>query len=817
MASQKLTELTAITSAGDDDILYVADTADGGSTYTSKKITRANLFSGIATESYVTTQVNNLIDSAPGALDTLNELAAAINDDASFSTTVTNLINANETHIDNMATLTGVAKDSTNLGTFTGTTIANSETVKGALQDLETAVESKQATISGGDGIDVTSNTVSVDLATQILANEQIVLSGMSDSIANDTYNLVYRSGSKLKATFDQSGSSVEIDIEREAPYTIDVSGTSLAAANGETLVVQKHTGYLTRSSTTYTWNTGSTGGNFHWYYWNTTSQIFAAYNSTDSEWTVLDLSQGGGNIASFIGDLDSTGSIAGYISGGENFTLADIHKDTLSTSSTAYPGEISRVPSDSGNVSYGTATEHPYYVYQNAAANKWILFARDPSYYWTVLWRSAAFDLGDVSNTLVDDGTAFSLDSTSDYNYITANSDDYGDGVNIPDAADSNVTYSAAQTGSFLEFDSGALVASVKDEDDMSSNSAEHVPTQQSVKAYVDANVVSKADLDVDHLITLTGVADASDDLGTFSGSTIDNNVTIKAALQALETAVEAAEESSVITEIDGNVDDLITLSGVAEQDTDLGTFAGSTIADNVTIKAALQALETAVEAAEESSVVTEIDGNVDDLITLTGIAENTTDLGTFSGSTISDNTDIKDALQSLETAVENAAAGSAVADQVKTVTNSTDATQYLVFVNDDNVTATTEEARTDAGITYNPSSNLLTVGEVSATTLDIGGTNITATAAEINVLSGIPGTLSATELGYVDGVTSSIQTQLDTKAEEGDNVNVFVGTTTAQTVPQDGGADNYLFLVVDKSDGSIKVIDKNFIEAEG
>ena len=44
-----------------------------------------------------------------------------------------------------------------------------------------------------------------------------------------------------------------------------------------------------------------------------------------------------------------------------------------------------------------------------------------------------------------------------------------------------------------------------------------------------------------------------------------------------------------------------------------------------------------------------------------------------------------------------------------------------------------------------------LLTVdGEVSMTTLDIGGTNVTA---------------SATELNYVDGVTSAIQTQLDTK----------------------------------------------------
>ena len=48
-----------------------------------------------------------------------------------------------------------------------------------------------------------------------------------------------------------------------------------------------------------------------------------------------------------------------------------------------------------------------------------------------------------------------------------------------------------------------------------------------------------------------------------------------------------------------------------------------------------------------------------------------------------------------------------------------------------------------------------ILTVaGEVSMTTLDIGGTNISA---------------SATELNYVDGVTSAIQTQLDTKATTG------------------------------------------------
>ena len=51
-----------------------------------------------------------------------------------------------------------------------------------------------------------------------------------------------------------------------------------------------------------------------------------------------------------------------------------------------------------------------------------------------------------------------------------------------------------------------------------------------------------------------------------------------------------------------------------------------------------------------------------------------------------------------------------------------------------------------------------LLTVaGEVSMTTLDIGGTNVTATAAELN---------------HSDGVTSAIQTQIDTKGSKGFSV---------------------------------------------
>ena len=51
----------------------------------------------------------------------------------------------------------------------------------------------------------------------------------------------------------------------------------------------------------------------------------------------------------------------------------------------------------------------------------------------------------------------------------------------------------------------------------------------------------------------------------------------------------------------------------------------------------------------------------------------------------------------------------------------------------------------------------------DLSADTLTLNGTAVTASAAELNILDGA--TLSTTELNYVDGVTSAIQTQLNSK----------------------------------------------------
>lgn len=134
--------------------------------------------------------------------------------------------------------------------------------------------------------------------------------------------------------------------------------------------------------------------------------------------------------------------------------------------------------------------------------------------------------------------------------------------------------------------------------------------------------SAIEKLDGNNDAQDQVLGTAQGDTDLGTFSGNTISDNNSVKGALQELELAHE---------EVDANVDDLITLSGVPENSTDLGTFTGSVIADNQTVKGALQDLENKDEA--QDLVISEIDQNVDDLISLSGVPENSTNLGAFTG----------------------------------------------------------------------------------------------------------------------------------------------------------------------------------------
>ncbi len=86
-----------------------------------------------------------------------------------------------------------------------------------------------------------------------------------------------------------------------------------------------------------------------------------------------------------------------------------------------------------------------------------------------------------------------------------------------------------------------------------------------------------------------------------------------------------------------------------------------------------------------------------------------------------------------------------------------------------DDVVINGTTIGHTDDTDLITVASGLVTVaGEISVTTLDIGGTNVTSTAAELNILDGV--TATASELNIMDGVTA-------TTAE----LNLIDGGTTA------------------------------------
>jgi len=84
----------------------------------------------LATTQYVRTEVANLVNSAPGALDTLDELAAALGDDASFATTVTTSIGL-KAPLESPAftgTVTGITKTMIGLGNVLNETKATAFT-----------------------------------------------------------------------------------------------------------------------------------------------------------------------------------------------------------------------------------------------------------------------------------------------------------------------------------------------------------------------------------------------------------------------------------------------------------------------------------------------------------------------------------------------------------------------------------------------------------------------------------------------------------------------------------------------------------------
>ena len=386
--------------------------------------------------------------------------------------------------------------------------------------------------------------------------------------------------------------------------------------------------------------------------------------------------------------------------------------------------------------------------------------------------------------------------------------------------------------------------------------------------QAAATASALTEVDGNVNSLIILSGIAENGEDLGTFTGSTIADNITVKPALQALETEVETKASSATVTTLTTRVGDLNSLSGVGANDTNLGVFSGATIDNSVTVKAALQALETAIEAetvargvaitnlvdgapdalntlnelaaalnddaSAAATLTTAINANethIDNMATLTGKAKDSTNLGTFSGTTISDSTTIANALQELETATEETDTN---ANDLVTLTGlAENTTVYNPDGGDADFTGTTlagtdltiksalQALGTKADTNASGITSEATARANADTTLTNNLAETDANTDSLVVLSGVAendedlGTFTGSTID--DNVTikaalQALETACELSTDDGDNVNQLVGNTSADTEPA-----NYFFLVVDAATGQIKAINKEFVETEG
>jgi hypothetical protein len=196
----------------------------------------------IATQSYVDTAIDNLVDGAPGLLDTLNEIAAAINDDANYFTTVANSIAAKQdtltagANIDitsNTISVTGLDTDDVAEGTNLYFTDARARSAVDGTDRSFTSVEinevSKEVAATTGNIATAAATTayawakadyrsakfmVKIKNGSHTEVSELLVTLDTSDSVYLTEYGMSSTSGTSLGTiTADVSGSDVRIRV----------------------------------------------------------------------------------------------------------------------------------------------------------------------------------------------------------------------------------------------------------------------------------------------------------------------------------------------------------------------------------------------------------------------------------------------------------------------------------------------------------------------------------------------------------------------------------------------------------------------------
>ncbi len=188
---------------------------------------------GYATESFVGTAVSNLVASAPALLNTLDELAAALGDDANFSTTVTNSIGTK------LATADFTSTANTWLGTKTTTNLVEGTNLY--YTDGRATTGARAAVSATGD-LSYNSSTGEFGVTTYKTSNFETDLGNKSTSSLVEGTNLYYTTA-RLNADFDT---------RLIAKSTSNLSeGTNLYYTNARVRAAVSASGDLTYNSTT--------------------------------------------------------------------------------------------------------------------------------------------------------------------------------------------------------------------------------------------------------------------------------------------------------------------------------------------------------------------------------------------------------------------------------------------------------------------------------------------------------------------------------------------------------------------------------------
>ena len=222
-------------------------------------------------------------------------------------------------------------------------------------------------------------------------------------------------------------------------------------------------------------------------------------------------------------------------------------------------------------------------------------------------------------------------------------------------------------------------------------------------------------------------------------------------------------------------------------DDDTDLMTLADGivTVAGEISVTTLDIGGTNVTSTAAELNILDGVTSTAAELNILDGVTATTAELNIMDGGTSATSTTVADADRVVfndggtmkQVAVTDLAAY--FDDEITAMPNLTSVGTLTTLTVDNVIINGTTIGHTDDTDLITLADGIATVaGEVSMTTLDIGGTNVTATAAELNIMDGV--TATTAELNIMDGVTA-------TTAEL--NIMDGVTATTAELNLMDGG----------------------------